>query len=257
MVDIPFRFPPEGPFSAVELAALGRQGLLAINVGGFNPDVDMVAAEDIWAFGGIRTWLQAAAPLVARSTNANDTAAGTGARTVDIVGLDISGTLITETLTMAGLANSAATSQSFFRQNNAVVGTVGTYGGTNLGDITIETSPGAVVQSFIRTGVSRQENTHITVPNNFLALVFGPNVAIESQKTAFIRINTREDGDVIVAPFAPMERFFEFPGVEGVIALPVIVPIPLFGFTDIWFEAQGSGQNAQIQISYGLILVPR
>lgn len=81
-------------------------------------------AEDIWDAGG--DW---AKPTVARvhnitSTDADDTAAGTGARTLDIYGLDGSGNLQNETISMSGTTNSA-TSNSYTMIHRMVVATAG------------------------------------------------------------------------------------------------------------------------------------
>lgn len=57
---------------------------------GNNPDVDSgTVPEDIWAGGGAYPWMTGATALEIVSSSANDAAAGTGARTVTINGLDI------------------------------------------------------------------------------------------------------------------------------------------------------------------------
>ncbi len=54
---------------------------------GFNPDVDEIL-ETIWAEGGLYSYLSAATVLKVSSSSTNDTSAGTGARTVELFGLD-------------------------------------------------------------------------------------------------------------------------------------------------------------------------
>lgn len=65
----------------------GHRRIAAI---GNNPDLDTATLpEDIWTGGGGYPWLTASTALELLSSSANDTSAGTGARTVTINGLDI------------------------------------------------------------------------------------------------------------------------------------------------------------------------
>lgn len=57
-------------------------GYRRITALGNNPDVDTGIHEDIWTGGGLYPWMTAATSLEIVSDSANDTAAGTGARTV-------------------------------------------------------------------------------------------------------------------------------------------------------------------------------
>ena len=54
---------------------------------GFNPDVDD-SLETVWAEGGLYGYIETATVLKVSSSSANDTSAGTGARTVTLSGLD-------------------------------------------------------------------------------------------------------------------------------------------------------------------------
>ena len=102
---------------------------------------------------------QSAATLSVVSASTNDSATGTGARKVTVTGLDSAFLDISEEVTMTG-ASSVGTTNSFFRVNFALVTEIGTYGGSNLGDITItHTSSGHTV-SFIGTG---DGESHIAV----------------------------------------------------------------------------------------------
>jgi hypothetical protein len=125
------------PFS--DAAALGLiPGAAIIEKSGRNPDVDATAAEeDVWNGGGIYTGFPdgAAEALRITSASAADTAAGTGARTVRIVGLGPDGVSQIEVFTLAGTAD-VVTASTWTRVNRAYVQTAGS-GGVNAGDITI------------------------------------------------------------------------------------------------------------------------
>ena len=63
------------------------QGHSTVIVFGYNPDVD-TTEESVWPDGGTIPHPTSASVLKISSSSANDTAAGTGARTVYIEGLD-------------------------------------------------------------------------------------------------------------------------------------------------------------------------
>lgn len=69
---------------------------------GLNGDVDQAAAEDVWPSGGNMVFPAAAAATTIESGDADDAAAGTGARTVKVTGLDNSYNEISEVVTLNG-----------------------------------------------------------------------------------------------------------------------------------------------------------
>jgi hypothetical protein len=100
------------------------------------------------------------------SSSSNDTSAGTGARTVTLIGLKfLNGVLnfATETLTMNG-ATPAAGAVLFATPPHAFVATVGS-SGTNEGEIVIQRiTPSNVQVGFIRTGAGQTETAHAHIP---------------------------------------------------------------------------------------------
>lgn len=248
------RLPPS-TLTTTELAALERAGLTADAVSGFNPDIDSTLFEDVWVPGGVRTWLTSPDTLQAVSTDVNDTAAGTGARTLILVGLDVNGIRIEEEVTMNGTTLTAATSQSFFRLNDAFVSSVGTYGANNTGQITVQTS-GGIVQSALRAGYGRQENSHVTTPANRRSIAYRFTVAVDATKPARLRIKVRFNANVVSAPFPPMHILFEYPSVQNIDTLFLQPQFSLQPFTDIWVDGIGAGQNSVVGVIYAVVLLP-
>jgi len=81
-----------------------KQSFDNINTFGFNPDVDTSSLpEDLWRASAVYVFPPSAAVLRLVSDSANDTLAGTGARTAEILGLDANYMLQSETVNMAGL----------------------------------------------------------------------------------------------------------------------------------------------------------
>lgn len=125
-------------------------GFKSVNKFGRNPDVDAAAPEDIWFNGG--TWV---APTAARihaivSTSVNDTAAGTGARTVTLYGLNASYVEQSETVTLNG-TTAVNTVNSYVMIDRAIVATAGS-GGTNAGTITATAAVDGTITWFMVAG---------------------------------------------------------------------------------------------------------
>jgi hypothetical protein len=112
----------------------------------FGMNLTTASGDAIWEPGGAYPYLTytgtAKAMRVKAGGNAADTAAGTGARTVTIQGLDENFAIAQETVTLAGASASAATTTTFSRVLRVFVATTGT-GRTNASTIDIEDSGGA------------------------------------------------------------------------------------------------------------------
>ena len=112
------------------------QGHRNVTVFGFNPDVD-TSQVSVWPLPSLITFPSSALQMTVSSTSANDTAAGTGARTIVVQGLDANYNEVTETVTMNGQTAVTMTT-AMLRINYAYVATAGS-GNSAAGDIYIGT----------------------------------------------------------------------------------------------------------------------
>jgi hypothetical protein len=103
---------------------------------GSNGDING-SLETVWSHGGLYVYPAAAIQMKVSSSSADDTALGTGARTVFVYGLDANYNEITETITLDG-QTAVLTTQSFLRVSRAYVLTAGS-GNTAAGDIYVGT----------------------------------------------------------------------------------------------------------------------
>ena len=115
---------------------------------GENLDIDS-NMETIWDGGGLYTYLTSAGVLTVTSTDGDDAAAGTGARTVTVDGLDANYNQVSETLTVGGSAGSV----EFFRVFRASVASSGS-SGTNEGTISIASGATTLAQ-IIKVGTGQ------------------------------------------------------------------------------------------------------
>ena len=150
---------------------------------GFNPSIDIATVpEDVWTGGGIYPWMTAATSLEIVSTSAADTAAGTGARSVLITGLDINYVAVTQTVVLNGTTAVALATQ-LFRVNSMLVLSAGT-GTTNAGTINLRDSGGGTVRSIIGVGVGLTQQSPFTVPAGFTLQVVSIYNSITGTGTA-------------------------------------------------------------------------
>lgn len=135
------------------MAGLGMiPGCVRVTALGHNPNIAVAGtAADVWEGGGDYPFLAAASQLEVLSASANDTAAGTGCRTVLVSGLDANYNPISETLTMNGVTP-VPTVRSYLRVNVFTSVTSGS-GHTNAGDITLRVVSGGTTQHIMRAGI--------------------------------------------------------------------------------------------------------
>ena len=127
-----------GVASNIPIANGDVLGYAAIHKFGRNPSIGN-APETVWMYGGKYQYLDvgSASTLYAYSADSEDSAAGDGARTVTILGLDNNFNEIEETVTV----NGAATTLEFLRVYRAFVATAGVTT-TNEGNVLISTGAG-------------------------------------------------------------------------------------------------------------------
>lgn len=130
---------------------------------GNNPDID--AAEDVWSGGGDYPWMTAATSLEVVSDSAADAAAGAGARTVLISGLNAAYQEISTTVTLNGLTP-VAVGQQFFRINNVDITSAGS-GKINAGNINVRDAGAGTVRAIVPTGYGTDRQSQFTVPAGY------------------------------------------------------------------------------------------
>lgn len=124
------------------------------------------SAERLWAASSGSFTFQSAGVVSVVSSSANDTAAGTGARTVQIQGFDAGYAFISEIVTLNGTTpvNSV---NSYTRITNAVVLTAGS-AESNVGNVSLTN---ITLQEFIPAGVGQGQSSLVTTEDSKSMLV--------------------------------------------------------------------------------------
>lgn len=148
-------------------------GHRGVTVFGYNPDVD-TARVTVWPYTGIIPLPPAALRLKVSSSSVDDTAAGTGARTVFVGGLDANHNEISEIVTLNG-QTPVLTTQFFLHINNAYVATAGSglsaAGDIYFGDGVVTLGVPATVYDLIKFDYNQRITGSYTVPAGYTAYV--------------------------------------------------------------------------------------
>lgn len=236
--------------------ALGQlaPNLRSIVVIGHNTDVSSTE-EDVWEGGGTYTFLSAAAELEVLSSSASDTAAGVGARSVRVTGLDADG--FEKTVDVALDGTTPVSLGSFLRVNGGFVLTSGS-NGTNVGTITARTVVGATSQLVIAAGNGFHAQFIYTVPKNYNAIVgtfffsteqtSGGEPGANSTRIVFYSRANGSGTWLHLAEFSACDNV-------GTIELQPYPPASVFPeLTDIRFAAQCASANMRVNAGMTLTL---
>lgn len=227
-------------------------GYATVNKFGRNPDVD-TSAEDIWGGDGFYTGFPDTAleRLSIVSTSAADAAAGTGLRTLRVVGLDTNYNIQQEDVTLNGLTPVLTT--GFYRRAHTAFGLTAGSGGVNDGTITFS---GAVTAANVFlvmiAGTNQTNNSGYTVPAGKTAYLREISSQIFGSNTASINASLwiRSFGGVFRErrPFGVTNAYFWHDSIYGGLVLTeksdIIVRIHA-----------ASGNSSVVTGGYDLILV--
>lgn len=221
---------------------------------GQNTDVDNAAAEDVWDGGG--TWNEPTATQVytITSTDANDTSAGTGARTVQIYGLNSTGAEADETLTMNG-TNPVTASTQYQMIYRMIVRTAGS-GAANAGIISANANTDGNVTAQINAGNNQTLMAVYKVPVSKRFCITSQYAGLNRQTTNIavnISLFAKPDGEV-----------WQVKKVNGLVgggtSRFVYSPPQVQCFdplTIIKMQADTSADNADISAGFDGVLIPQ
>jgi hypothetical protein len=130
--------------------------------------------ETVWPHGGLLSFPAAALQLSVSSDNTNDTAAGTGARTVFLSGLDANHNTISETVALNG-QTAVTTVNSYLHINQCYVATTGSLvsaaGSIYFGTGVVTLGVPATVYDIIQYDYNTRVTGSYTVPAGYTGYV--------------------------------------------------------------------------------------
>lgn len=157
---------------------------------GYNPEIG-ATDETIWTEGGSYVYPTTASTMYISSSSTADTAAGTGARTVTVSGLDANFIEISETVSLNGQAGVQLNGAlNWYRVNRVIVNTAGS-GGANAGVLYVgtEATPTGGVPTNKYATVAIGDNQTLmcvwTVPLGYTAYLHQKDVSASSSAGKF------------------------------------------------------------------------
>lgn len=246
--------------------AYGRSGSFAVDVArglvaghrsvvvfGFAPDVDTTETT-VWPGVGLLAHPSSAITLKVSSTNANDTASGSGARTVRIDGLDTNFDEISETVSLNG-QTAVLTTQLFRRVNYATVLTAGASasaeGDIYIGTGVVTTGVPATVYQIIKQSNNNTVTGHFTIPAGYTGYVMqglfsagqpGGSAQVQGRLLVSGTDGIRHIAAVTTVNNGVADYQFEFP-----------IPVP--EKCDVEATALGSSNNNSASAMFVILLV--
>lgn len=233
--------------------AIGEvRGHSSINKFGENGDVDSAAAEDIWDGGGDWNEPSASQVYTITSTAAADASDSTGARTLEIFGLDSAGALQNETVSLSGTVVITA-ANSYQMIHRMIVRTAGS-GGVNAGTITANANTDGNVTAQINAGNNQTLMAIYKIPAgsdgcllSFYASIYETNLT----GTADIFIYAKPSGEIwqvkqkigLTADTGTYQHFYKVPN--------CFEPLTL-----IRMNADTSANNTIISSGFDMVLHP-
>lgn len=197
------------------------------------------------------------------SDSADDAAAGTGARVVEVRGVTAwDEPLHHEYVTMTGLTAAPLTA-SFLRVVRLRVIESGTYGiqtaASHDSTITLRGSGGgatwAEIQSSGGFGLGQTKIGCLSLLQGERGFMDHVRVSLEATKTADLILFVRPEPDTVVAPFSPMIAFGIVKLVQGEQMFQFDYPVDDFvGPCDIGIMARASSGTTSLSCSYGMVI---
>lgn len=217
--------------------------------------------QDCWDNDSTYVYFDTAKTLGVSSSSANDTSAGTGARTITITGLDSNWDEITEVITMNGQTK-VTTTNSFLRVYRARITTSGTLK-INDGNIFIYDNADTVTAGVNNTDSLTQavmlagEGTTLmaltTVPAGYTGYLVNGSASMRANGTReaeldfYVRTNN--------GPWIEADNVFLGSSSTCVINKPYLVPQVLPEKTDIRVSVESDSTSTEVTASFTLILI--
>jgi len=243
-----------GAYEPFELqVARGQiQAHSVVTIAGYNSDVD-TAWEMITPVGNL-SYPAAALQMTVSSADADDTSAGTGARTVLITGLDANYAVISETVIMNG-QTAVTTTNSFLRINSMLVTTAGTSlaneGIIYIGTGTVTSGVPATIYNVIAAGFNNATSSQYTVPAGYTGYLAVARIGLaQDAGTTLITARTRFVGTNGIALTGPV-----IVTNNGISTIDFPYPIAIAEKTRIQGEAIGGAVDNEAAGFFELILV--
>lgn len=189
--------------SRIMIASGEITGLTSVQKFGMNTDIDAGVPEDVWDGGGLYSWPTSASQMeVLSASGLDDSPAGTGARTVNIQGLDASYAQVNETVTLSGVTP-VGTANTYIRVFRMKVLSAGSLE-QNAGILTCRPLGGGTTVAQINAGQNQTNMALYTVPagkTGFISKIFTSATDNQTKGFSVFEMRVREFGQVFAVKY--------------------------------------------------------
>lgn len=211
----------------LEKAALAYlPGITRVHLYGVNGSIT-TTDETLWDESNLYAFRTAGASMTVSSASANDTSAGTGARTVSITGVNASYVVVTETATLNGTTGVALTN-TYLTVTNIEVLTAGS-GGSNAGILyvgtgTVTAGKPATVDGLVAAGYNKSSSLIYCVPVGYSLLIYGAHSATRSVTAGGHEFSIQYLTSGSVAKKLPLSHYNNTSGFTREFEVPLVLP---------------------------------
>lgn len=225
-----------------------------LHIFGFNSDIDTGSEEAVWRAGGTIPYLAAPVAMTVSSSSADDTALGTGARTVYIKGINGTGGETEEIVTLTGqTAVNTVHTYRFIQQ--LTVMTAGS-GGVNAGVIYIGTGTvtlgvPAVVHNIIAIGENNSLTGSWVCPTGYTGyIVYGSIGSGTENGSNHLTGRLKKRGTDGLQRTAAIVSF-----ANGLYEFPFTYPVPVYQGEQITALVTTTADNEAVSCYFQIVVV--
>ena len=197
------------------------------------------------------------------SSNANDTAAGSGAREVTVIGLNSSWAEVTQTVTTNGTV-AVALSTNLIRLYRWYVSSSGTYAttstGSHVGTLTIRAAGGGATWdslSITPYPTGQSQIACYTIPTGKTGYLLSTASFVDSTRAIDVYLFIRAGADDVASPYSGAMRVQKnWQGLTGQVSETEVIPRgPFVGPCDVVFMGVTSAGTGTISVEFDMVLV--
>jgi len=199
------------------------------------------------------------------TTHAQGATAGLGLLNIEMHGLSSTGADIEDIILLHGTTASPPTVQTYFRVNLAHCETVGSYGASHQGTVSVQIAGGGTVLSSmggddtagISFGYGEAQNGFTTIPLGKVAYITRIEVKpnnLGTNKHVSVALMEREDILQVTSPFGPRRVLWSEEEFTDPIVKVFKSHIKIKALADLWFRGKGSAAS-KIAVSCDYYLV--
>ena len=197
--------------------------------------------ETVWCHSSLYVYMTTANRLLITSDSAQDGVAGTGTLTLQLSGLDEDYNILTETITMNGVA-AVQTKGSFLRLFTTKSITAGT-NGINVGNITITDSTTVITAGYLQAGEGKTLNAFWTTPADKTSVILDATVGEMAQKQTDFALFMRPFGQ---SWYIGKTLIVKNQTIYELLSMPIKVPAKM----DIEVRAKSSGGSGIVMANF-------